>query len=359
MKARRSVRAAQANLESHGKPAGFTADPAKYVETIDGPSAVSTNDDTFQLSVMVPQDRPGIDQVEAVLAAMKAHDNSLNDAKQTAIKSAQDAHAAVVLQTKALENLRKNRLDESGKVENAPRRIAVQSQEKLASDAEQALGEARNAVQVNQSLMDEIRSQDPSRPADPDSDPTVIALRKDIQRRQVQVDALPKKTQTAPGDAVLAGGEDDLIGDQARKALADQTTELQTRLDELKADALLTPAERGRLQQKSMEALNLKLVKLEDDQTRAKQTADAAAAKASQMRASSKAPQTPTLTCKRKSQRNRPGRTNSPSWRRPKRTATPPPLPPSQSQLTAGSMSPSTRRQSATRGQESPPWWAV
>ncbi len=274
-------------LQQQNIPPGFVADHELYAQIVDR-QFLNWNGSTLEFTYNTSEPDLGRARVEAVLTALKQKDQDLLTNRDRALAEANAAMAAVNNLNAKQERLLKEHIQAAADAEKGPDGDAVYQVKQQLSAQKSKWEQATAVLQASQTALDELKSQDPTKPIEIEKDPQVIELEKQLAAVNDEIrdrrGTGPVTTNSPPGlgtdvsiGATTQPDQADPILALYQKNAADLQKKLDDRRNELSAIQALGTAQRQVNLENAREQLSIKISALTLAEKSAKAEYDATA----------------------------------------------------------------------------------
>jgi pSer/pThr/pTyr-binding forkhead associated (FHA) protein len=284
---------AKAILLKDGHPSGFTADPAQFAQAVQTQDFVFA-DDHVDFTLAWPDPVMARAQVDAVLLALAQKDQVLADARHQALLDADAAKTDLEAVNAEIAKLQTEYHIESEKASEKPDALSVSQNQQDVITLTDQYNSAHKTRVASESVLAELKAQDPNKPIDPDSDKEIVDLKKrlDLLNEQIRLEkskgGVSATAGTGVGTDVSVGAttQPDSVGSALLKVMQDQADswagKLQRRRDELAALAAIPADQRAVNLAGAIENLSIKITALQKSEDDLKGQLDQATLKKSQ-----------------------------------------------------------------------------
>jgi pSer/pThr/pTyr-binding forkhead associated (FHA) protein len=282
---------AEAILLKDGHPAGFTADPAQFAQAVQTQDFVFA-DDHVEFKLDWPDPVMARAQVDAVLLALAEKDQDLVAAKKQAQVAADDAKAKLDAINAELAKLRTDYDAQAEKASEKPDGMSVHQNQQDVTTLTDQYNSAHATRVASESVLADLKAQDPTRPIDPDSDKEIVDLKKRLDLLTEQIRLAKSKggvsvtSGTGVGTDVGVGAttQPDSDASALLKVMQEQADmwsgKIQRRRDELAALAAIPADQRAVNLASAIENLSVKITGLQKTENDLKARLDVATAQA-------------------------------------------------------------------------------
>jgi pSer/pThr/pTyr-binding forkhead associated (FHA) protein len=253
-----------------GKPADFLADAEKYREFVQDKDFTPIDNSTLEFQLSYPGTREqGEMLITAIMTGLADRDQELETARSDARAAADTARADFDATRSQLDQLRADYHKAAAAAENFPDPVSVAQAIASRDDLKQKLDSVVAARSNTEALLAKVKSEDPSKPIDPENDSQIVDLKTRLQPLLDQIQIAKTRggiSTTSPSGAgtdVSVGATTQPDADPLLSALQTQADALQKKIqdrrDDLAVLAAIPAAQRVVDQTRQIEDLTVKL----------------------------------------------------------------------------------------------------
>lgn len=287
---------AQQILENNHQPPGFTADPDQYAQFVQTQN-LNWDGNQLQLTLGWPNAVQGKAMADAVLRALTDEDQYLDQAKTQARRDADDARDKVDALNTTRARLNAEHKSLADKAADMPDPVSINDANQQVIQLSQELKDAVMQRTARETELAELKTQDPTKPIDPEQDKEIVDLKSRLQPLNEQIQIARRKEGAAASEARVAGAavpadattQPDAGADPLLAALQQQaellTSQIQRRREELAVESAIPPEQRKVNQESAIENLSVKISSLSKTEKDLRDGLKAATDKANQNQA--------------------------------------------------------------------------